>query len=87
MYNPRVKLTEEQRAVLRSIGKQAYQDMLKKVGKKKLAEIARKQGRFGKLGGRPSLYGACPLHPATKKTKSRHRFVGGKCACGQVKKT
>jgi hypothetical protein len=83
---PRVKLTETEKNALRSIGKKAHADMVRKVGKKKLAAIARAQGHHGIEGGRPRLYDPCPLRRATKKTPSRHRFVNGVCGCGERQK-
>jgi hypothetical protein len=82
-----VKLTETEKAALRSIGRKAYQDMVRKVGKKRLAQIASEQGKHGIEGGRPRLYPPCPDRPATKKTPSRHRFKNGVCSCGLTRKS
>jgi hypothetical protein len=78
-----VRLTEAEKAALRSIGKKAYAEMVRTVGKKKLAAIARDQGKHGIEGGRPRLYPPCLDRPSTKKTPSRHRFKNGVCSCGQ----
>ncbi len=78
-----VEYSEEELAALRTIGKRHYKIMVQKLGKKKLAQIARQQGEHGIEGGRPPLYPPCPIHPATEKTPRRHRFVNGICACGQ----
>lgn len=87
-----VELTEKEKEVLRSIGKKAYEEMVRKVGAKKLKAIAREQGgawkklrKQGKLYHRPSVYDPCPK--GTKATKFRHRFVNGVCKCGQKKLT
>lgn len=81
-----VELTEKEKEVLRSIGKKAYQEMVRKVGKRKLAQIAKTQGHHGKKGGRPSIYSRCKY--GTKKTNFRHRFgKDGVCKCGQEKLT
>jgi hypothetical protein len=81
-----VELTESEKEALRSLGKKAYADMVHKVGKKKLAKIAKAQGDHGIKGGRPALYKACPNRRETAKTPSRHRFVNGVCDCGQRQK-
>lgn len=80
----RVKLTKEERATLRRIGRKAYREMVKSVGKERMKELSREHGA---KGGRPVLYGACPDRPATKKTPSRHRFKDGVCSCGERQKT
>jgi hypothetical protein len=89
-----VELTDAEKMALRSVGKKAYADMVRKVGKTKLKTIARAQGKVweklkkqGKLYHRPVLYGPCPDRPATEKTASRHRFKNGVCSCGERKKS
>jgi hypothetical protein len=89
-----VELTDAEKLALRSVGKKAYADMVRKVGKTKLKGIARAQGKVweklkkqGKLYHRPVLYGPCPDRPATEKTASRHRFKNGVCSCGERKKS
>ncbi len=80
-----VKLTESEKEILRRIGRKAYREMVKTVGKKRMAELSREHGH---KGGRPHLYtkGGCPDRPATAQTPSRHRFKDGVCSCGQRQK-
>jgi len=78
-----MKLTKEQRRVLREVGKAAYRNMVKKVGgKEALNEIRRAQGEHGIEGGAPPKYPPCSLRLNNKKL--RHRFYGGVCKCGIV---
>lgn len=75
-----VKLTDEEREVLRKIGKRSRKETEKRIGKRKLIEIARAQAHHGKKGGRPRAYPPCITNG--KKNK-RHRFWNGKCSlCG-----
>jgi hypothetical protein len=79
-----VKLTETEKQALRRIGRKAYREMVRSVGKLHMAELSKKHG---KLGGRPNLYSPCLDRPATPKTPSRHRFKDGICSCGERQKT
>jgi hypothetical protein len=88
------KLTLRGMLALCSVGKKAYADMVRKVGKTELKSIARAQGKVweklkkqGKVYHRPVLYGPCPDRLATEKTPSRHRFKNGICSCGERKKS
>ena len=86
-----IKLTEQEKSALRSIGKKAYAEMVRTVGgKKKLAAIARKQGHHGIKGGRPVQYPECasliPYGKNKGKPRGRHRFKNGVCSCGQKQK-
>lgn len=84
---PDVKLTESEKSALRSIGKKAYADMVRKVGgKKKMADIARQQGRHGIKGGRPQKYPDCTFRFGTGKLRGCHRFKNGVCDCGVKQK-
>ena len=91
-----VKITEEQREVLRQIGKQAYKEMARTLGggnirkgKKILAENAAQQGEYGKMGGRPKVYENDPciiVVRGVKRERPRHRFnKKGKCSCGMTR--
>jgi RecB family exonuclease len=76
-----VKLTEEEREVLRRLGKRSRAETEKRIGKRKLIRIARAQAHHGKKGGRPRLYPECVSKDGTK--NKRHRFWKGKCSfCG-----
>jgi hypothetical protein len=86
-----VKITDAERAVLRKLGKRARLETEKRIGKKKLIQIARDQAHHGKEGGRPKVYDSpCRYQPKgskTIKTYPRHRFVNGVCRCGAEKLT
>jgi hypothetical protein len=81
-------LTEQERKILSTFGKRAYKNMLRTLGNgdadkgvKALAEIARKQGKYGVKGGAPRKYPVCTNDDGTVNT--RHRFWAGKCSlCG-----
>ncbi len=76
----RVKLTPEEREVLRKLGKRSRAETEKRIGKRKLIQMARAQGHHGKKGGRPALYPACEVNG---RRNPRHRFYNGKCSlCG-----
>jgi hypothetical protein len=76
----RVKLTPEEREVLRKLGKRSRAETEKRIGKRKLIRLAQAQGHHGKEGGRPKTYPACETNG---KLNPRHRFYNGKCSlCG-----
>lgn len=75
-----VKLTDQEREVLRKLGKRSRRETEKRIGKRKLIEIAQAQGHHGKKGGRPKTYPACETNDVRN---PRHRFYNGKCSlCG-----
>ena len=81
----RVKISDEEREVLRRLGKRSRAEAEKRIGKAKLIKIAQAQGHHGKKGGRPSLYPKCQTDG---KPNPRHRFWRGKCSlCGISAKT
>jgi hypothetical protein len=84
-----VKLTSEEKEILRRIGKRAYRAMVRSVGKKRMTELSI---AHGKLGSRPVVYDPCPHYKETRdeegKINTRHRFLnGGVCKCGARKLT
>jgi len=75
-----VKLTDEEREVLRKIGKRSRKETEKRIGKRKLIQMAQAQGHHGKKGGRPAKYPPCITDG---KRNLRHRFWNGRCSlCG-----
>jgi hypothetical protein len=75
-----VKITPEERAVLRRLGKKSRKETEKRLGKDYLIAQAQAQGKHGKKGGRPPVYPACVVDG---KAQPRHRFYRGKCSlCG-----
>jgi hypothetical protein len=76
-----VKLTDEERQVLRRLGKRSRAETEKRLGKQKLIEVARAQANRGIEGGRPHVYPICTLFKQPN-GKARHRFFKGVCRCG-----
>jgi hypothetical protein len=75
-----VKISDEERAVMRQLGKRARAETEKRIGKRKLVAIAKAQGHHGIEGGRPALYPTCMT---AGKRNPRHRFYKGTCSkCG-----
>ena len=80
-----VKITSEERQVMRKLGKRARAETEQRIGKRKLVLLARAQGHHGKEGGRPAIYPPCMTEG---KRNPRHRFWRGKCSlCGTPQKT
>ena len=76
---PKLVLTEEEKEILRRIGRRAYKAMVETIGKTELAEIAQRQGQHGVEGGRPKLYD----EPCQHYKGGRHRFLkSDRCRCG-----
>lgn len=75
-----VKLTDEERNVLRRLGKRAWKDTKKRLKNIPAERQPTAQGHHGKKGGRKPKYPPCETNGRHNK---RHRFWDGKCSlCG-----
>ena len=82
-----MKLTKEQREVLRQIGKQARKETEERNDWPEILKKMSAQGKHGKKGGRPPWkYPPC-IDKETGKKNKRHRFWNGRCSlCGRPQK-